>query len=116
MFCIGDGRCPAALTLPRDLTWPARLSTINPRARPHRSTPRPAMDAPDDRDVKLQKVSGDLLTQFRQRLPELLQAADGDGSGSGSGGRKTVDNLICLVSPRPRTIWHCRATCLYNTL
>lgn len=68
------------------------------------------MDAPEDRDVKLQKVSGDLLTQFRQRLPELLQAADGQG------GRKTVDSLICLVSLRPRTLWHCRAIYLYNTL
>jgi hypothetical protein len=52
------------------------------------------MDAPEDRDVKLQKVSGDLLTQFCQRLPELLQVEDGEG---GRRRRNTVDSLIALV-------------------
>lgn len=52
------------------------------------------MDAPEDRDVKLQKVSGDLLTQFRQRLPELLQVEDGEG---GRRRRNTTDSLIALV-------------------
>lgn len=52
------------------------------------------MDAPEDRDVKLQKVSGNLLTQFSQRLPNLLQAEDGE---DGRRRRNTVDSLIALV-------------------
>lgn len=117
-LCIGDGRGsgspnPAPRFDPcatldghrdrdRDQPPPAPTEPLPAPAHPHARTPaqkhplpNPTMDAPEDRDVKLQKVSGDLLTQFRQRLPELLQAADGDG------GRKTVDSLIQLVSPPP---------------
>lgn len=52
------------------------------------------MDAPEDRAVKLQKVSGDLLGQFGERLPQLLQTADGEGARKR---RSTVDSLIGLV-------------------
>ncbi|KAH8155742.1 uncharacterized protein LAJ45_00752 [Morchella importuna] len=54
------------------------------------------MDAPEDRAVKLQKVSGDLLGQFGERLPQLLQTADGEGARKR---RSTVDSLIGLIEP-----------------
>ncbi|KAH0613002.1 uncharacterized protein H6S33_009382 [Morchella sextelata] len=54
------------------------------------------MDAPEDRDVKLQKVSGGLLAQFDERLPQLLQTEDGEG---GRRRRSTVDSLISLIEP-----------------
>lgn len=54
------------------------------------------MDAPEDRDVKLQKVSADLLTQFGQRLPEFLRAVD-RGEGEGRRWRNSVESLVVLV-------------------
>ena len=30
------------------------------------------MDAPDDRDIKVQRASGDLIKEFAERLPVLL--------------------------------------------
>lgn len=32
----------------------------------------PTMDAPDDREVKLQRASGDLVLEFSAKLPSLL--------------------------------------------
>jgi len=39
-----------------------------------------AMDAPeDDLDIKLQKISGDLIADFDRSLPLLLRKSDGAG-------------------------------------
>lgn len=66
------------------------------RPRPPHQQQQPAMDAPEDRDVKLQKVSADLLTQFGQRLPEFLRAVD-RGEGEGRRWQNSVESLVALV-------------------
>lgn len=89
---LSTARLPAT-DRDRDRHRPGTDADADADTAPTPPTP-PAMDAPEDRDVKLQKVSGDLLTQFGQRLPELLQPADSEG---GRRRRKTVDSLIALV-------------------
>lgn len=63
------------------------------------TTPRPniQMDAPEDRDIKLQKVSGDLLLQFRQSLPHLLYDDSTTERVRSSVDKNEVDALIVLV-------------------
>ena len=55
------------------------------------------MDAPEDRDIKLQKVSGDLLLQFRQSLPHLLYDDSTTERVRSSVDKNEVDALIVLV-------------------
>jgi hypothetical protein len=55
------------------------------------------MDAPEDRDIKLQKVSGDLLLQFRESLPRLLYAAPRTETVRSTVDKNEVDVLIVLV-------------------
>jgi tubulin-specific chaperone D len=56
------------------------------------------MDAPEDRDLKLQKASGDLLLQFRNGLPDLLYSVpDTPEAVRPTVDRRKVDRLISLV-------------------
>lgn len=63
------------------------------------------MDAPEDRAVKLQKVSGGLLAHFAERLPQLLQTEDAEGARRR---RATVDSLVGLV----RALYNLQSTAL----
>jgi len=56
------------------------------------------MDAPEDRDVKLQKVSGDLLLRFKESLPRLLLEDGSTGPPRPTVDSKEVDSMRVLVS------------------
>lgn len=66
------------------------------------------MDAPDDRDIKLQRASGDLIKEFETRLPPLLWKSQAQGNNGRAGkvphrwvqATKT-DRLISLVRISP---------------
>lgn len=56
------------------------------------------MDAPEDRDVKLQKVSGDLLLRFKESVPRLLHEDGSIGPPRSTVDSKEVDSMRILVS------------------
>jgi hypothetical protein len=67
------------------------------------------MDASDDRDIKLQRVSGDLLADFEKGLPVLLWSKSrGDGTRGHSRRRvkeRELTRLILLVGRLVHVLW-----------
>ncbi|KAG0634559.1 armadillo-type protein [Tuber brumale] len=57
------------------------------------------MDAPEDRDVKLQKVSGDLLLRFKESLPRLLHQDGSTGPPRSTVDSKELDSMRILIEP-----------------
>ncbi|PGH14144.1 hypothetical protein AJ79_03262 [Helicocarpus griseus UAMH5409] len=64
------------------------------------------MDAPHDRDIKLQRVCGDLIQELRSKLPPLLWKSPGDDIGNNNDRRVhrlaqavKTDKLIDLLEP-----------------
>ena len=69
------------------------------------------MDAPEDKDIKLQKASEDLLSELQHTLPRFLWKSITPQPGASKSrshiarslvGYRTTDNLINLVRTVPR--------------
>src|SRR5947207_2665161 len=62
------------------------------------------MDAPDDRDIKLQRASGDMIKELKAKLPSLLWKCHSQSSKYPHRWAQSAktDRLITLVSPLAR--------------
>ncbi|KAL7266968.1 hypothetical protein RUND412_010467 [Rhizina undulata] len=57
------------------------------------------MDAPEDRDVKLQKVSADLFSEFSTNLPKLLYRSTDDSQLRHDATQKELEALVAVLEP-----------------